>query len=237
MHGDETMNLKITKRELFIDYIPTALVAILIVVFAIIKEQTFLKTLPTLITLVVLIMSVRANRYAFLVGASNCVLYAIAYMSEAVYFSAANAVLVSMPIQIFSFFHWSRHKTGKTASQLVRMKKWQLLLSVFIIFPAWAGCYFGLSSFFEGNMALLDSLVFVLGILISTLVAFRFVEGQYFNVISCLISLAMWIFICIKEPSNINFAIISVYNLFRTVQAAVNWSLLCKRGKNEGTVI
>lgn len=227
------MKLKITKKELLVDYIPTAFAAAMIIAFAILKEQSFIKTLPTLITLVVLIMSVRANRYAFLVGASNCLLYAIAYMSEEVYFSAANAVLVSMPIQIFSFFHWSKHKAGKTASELVQMKWWQLLLSVFIIFPAWAGCYFGLSAFFEGNMALLDSLVFVLGILISTLIAFRFVEGQYFNVISCLIGLAMWILICIKDPSNINFVIISVYNLFRTVQAAVNWTLLYRRMRDE----
>ena len=227
------MNLKnISKKELFIDYIPTFLIGILIIAFAIIKQQSFINTLPTLITLVVLIMSVRANRYAFLVGAGNCVLYTVAYLSEGVYFSAASAFLVSMPIQIFSFFVWSRHKETETRSTLIRMKWWQLLLSVVVIFPAWAGCYFGLGAFFEGNMAILDSLSFVLGILISALVAFRFIEGQYFNVIACVIALVMWIFICMKTPSSINFLIISFYNLFRTVQAAVNWTLLYKKNKD-----
>ena len=227
------MKLKITKKELFIDYIPTILVGIMIIAFAIRNGQTVIKTLPTLITLVVLIMSVRANRYAFLVGASNCVLYTIAYMSEGVYFSAASAFLVSMPIQIFSFFVWSKHKSGKTKSELIRMKWWQLLLSIVVIFPAWAGCYFGISGLIGGNEPLLDSLVFVLGLLISALVAFRFIEGQYFNIISCLIGLAMWIVIFIENPSNINFVIISCYNLFRTVQATVNWTLLYIKGKNE----
>lgn len=231
------MRLTITKKELFVDYIPTLLVGIMIIVFAILNEQSFIKTLPTLITLVVLIMSVRANRFAFLVGASNCVLYTIAYISEGVYFSAANALLVSMPIQIFSFFVWSKHKSGKTSSQLIRMKWWQLLLSAVAILPAWAGCYFGLSAFFEGNMAVLDSLVFVLGILISVLIAFRLIEGQYFNLVSCIISLVMWIFICVKEPSSMNFVIISVYNLYRTAQAAVNWTLLYRRGKHEEKVV
>ncbi|MBQ8409466.1 MAG: nicotinamide mononucleotide transporter [Clostridia bacterium] len=229
--------MKITKRELWIDYVPTALAAVLIIVFAVLKEQTFLKTLPTLITLVVLIMSVRANRFAFLVGASNCVLYTIAYMGEGLYFSAASAFLVSLPIQVFSFFHWSRHKEGKTRSTLVRMKPWLLISSTVAIFPAWIGCYFGLSAFITGNYPVIDSLVFVLGILISALIAFRFVEGQYFNLASCLISLGMWIAICVDDPSNINFLIISCYNLFRTVQAAVNWSLIYKRSNNERTVI
>ena len=223
------MKLKISKKELFIDYIPTVLIGIMIIAFAIINHQSFIATLPTLITLVVLIMSVRANRYAFLVGASNCVLYGIAYIMEGVYFSAASALLVSLPIQVFSFFVWSRHKTGKTRAELIRMKWWQLALAIVAIFPAWAGCYFGISGLIGGNQPLLDSLAFVLGLLISILVAFRFIEGQYFNVISCLIALAMWIMICIETPNNVNFLIISFYNLFRTVQATVHWTFLYMR--------
>ena len=231
------MQLKITKKELFVDYIPTVLAAIMIVVFAGLKAQSFLKTLPTLITLVVMIMSVRANRFAFLVGAGNCVLYTLAYMSEGLYFSAINAFFVSMPIQIFSFFVWSRHKDGKTRSKLIMMKWWQLLTVIFAVFPAWAGGYFGLGVFFEGNMALLDSLVFVLGILISILIAFRFVEGQYFNLLSCILNLVMFILICVESPSNINFLIISVYNLFRVGQAAISWTLLYIRSKNERKLV
>lgn len=227
------MNYKVTKRELFLDYIPTALAAALIIVFAILREQTFLKTLPTLITLVVMIMSVRANRFAFLVGACNCVLYTLAYMSEEIYFSAINAFFVSMPIQIFSFFVWSRHKDGQTRSTLIRMKWWQLFLSITAIFPAWAVCYFGLGAFFEGNMVFLDSLIFILGILISVLIAFRFIEGQYFNLFSCVLNLVMFIMLCVENPSNINFLIISVYNLFRVVQAAINWTLLYLRSTHE----
>ena len=230
------MKTGITKKELFIDYIPTALAAVLIIVFAILKQQTLLKTLPTLITLIVLIMSVRANRYAFLVGASNCVLYTIAYMGEGLYFSAISAFLVSLPIQVFSFFVWSRHKEGKTRAELITMKPWLLISSIVVIFPTWAGCYFGLSAFITGNYPIIDSLCFVLGILISVQIAFRFFEGQYFNVIACLISLGMWIAICIDEPSNINFLIISCNNLFRTVQGAVNWTLIYKRSKNERAV-
>ena len=232
------MNIKnISKRELFVDYIPTVLAGILIICFAIVKEQTFLKTLPTLITLIVLLMSVHANRFAFLVGASNCVLYTLAYISEGLYFSAASAFLVSMPIQIFSFFVWSRHKEGKTKAKLARMKGWQIAVSLVACVPLWVGCYFGLSSFFDASYAEVDCLLFVLGLVVSALVAFRFVEGQYLNALSCLISLALWIVICYKDPSNINYVIISVYNLFRTVEAAINWTCLYKRRKNEGTLI
>ena len=139
--------LGITKKELFIDYLPTILTGIVMIVFAIIKEQTFFKTLPTLISLVVMLMSARANRFSFLLGASNCVLYAISYFDQKIYFSAANAFFVSLPIQICSFFLWQKHKTSKTRSRLVRMKAWQIALAVVAVLVAWAGCYFGLARF------------------------------------------------------------------------------------------
>ena len=56
------MKLKITKKELFIDYIPTILVGIMIIAFAIRNGQTVIKTLPTLITLVVLSFTSRKSR-------------------------------------------------------------------------------------------------------------------------------------------------------------------------------
>ena len=154
-------------------------------------------------------------------------------MMEGVYFSAANAFLVSMPIQIFLFFVWSKHKSGKTKSELVKMKWWQLLLAITSIFPAWAGCYFGISGLLGGTEPLLDSLVFVFGILISTLIAFRFIEGQYFNLVLCSIGLVMWIIIFLKSPSNINFLIIAAYNLFRTIQPTINWTMIYLKQKNE----
>ena len=104
------------------------------------------------------------------------------------------------------------------------------------IFPLWAGCYFGLSPLIGGNMPLWDTLLFTLGIVISLLVAFRAIEGNYLNVLSCVISLAMWIIICIEEPSNINYIIISAYNLFKVIQGTVNWTVLyCKDKKKIGS--
>ena len=223
--------MKISKKTLWVDYVPSALAAILIIVFAIWKQQSFLKTLPTLITLVVLIMSVNANRFAFLVGAGNSLLYAMAYMSEGLYFSAASAALISFPIQAVSFFLWSRHKLGKTQAALKLMNWWQLVLSVVILIPLWAGCYFGLASFFEGSYAAVDSFLFVMGIVVSVQVALRFIEGQYFNIVSCIISLFLWIVICMKSPDNINYVIISCYNIFRTVQAAITWTVVYKKQK------
>jgi len=102
------MNIKL--KKIFIDYIPMALTAVLIIVSAIINNQSFIKTLPTLVTLIVQLMSSRANRYAFLIGGTNAILYSIAPFSEGLYFSVMTCLCISSPIQYFSFFVWKRKK-------------------------------------------------------------------------------------------------------------------------------
>ena len=104
--------MKLKKRNLFIDYIPMLLTAILIIVFSFMRKQTLLKTLPTLITLVVQLLLARANRFAFLLGGANAVIYGISYLDEGLYFSMISAILISAPIQIYSFFNWSKKQTG-----------------------------------------------------------------------------------------------------------------------------
>ena len=85
------MNIKM-KRAL-IDYLPMALAAAMIITFAVWKEQTFFKTLPTLVTLAVQLLNVRVNRYAFLLGGINAVVYGIVYLTEGLYFSMISALV------------------------------------------------------------------------------------------------------------------------------------------------
>ena len=213
-----------SKRKILIDYLPSVLTGMLIIYFAIIKEQSFFKTLPTLITLVVQILNVSANRFAFLLGGTNAVIYALSYISEGVYFSFFSALFISAPIQFYSFINWSIHADKKsTALKKASVKK--LCISFFGIIAGWGICYFILTPFFK-NAAypILDSFGFSMGIAVSLLAARRYIQSQYMNIISCLVSTIMWILIAIKEPSDFNYAIISFYNLFRVIESSVIWT-------------
>ncbi|MBE6553056.1 MAG: nicotinamide mononucleotide transporter [Ruminococcaceae bacterium] len=211
-------------RKLWVDYLPMLLTACFIIYFAVAREQSFIKTLPTLITLVVQLLLVRVNRYAFLLGGTNALIYGISYFSEGLYFSLISAVLISAPIQYFSFFHWSK-KQNKTARVLRRLSVPRLLLALFATVAGWLGCHFALSPFFaSASYPLLDSFLFATGITVSLLAAFCFVESQYLNIIASTISLALWILLTIHDPKNFNYIIISVYNLLRIIEASVHWT-------------
>ena len=212
-------------RTWLINYIPTLMAAALILYFAVLREQSLLKTLPTLITLCVQLLLVSANRYAFLLGGTNALLYGAAYFSEGLYFSTVSAVLISAPIQLFSFIRWGKNRRTDKTTALKRLngRAWGIVIAAIAV--GFVLCYFLLAPFFAGaNYPMLDALSFTLGIVVSLLAAFRYVESQYISAVSTCLSIVMWVMIARSAPENFNYVIISVYNCFRVTQAACGWT-------------
>jgi len=222
-------------KKIFIDYIPMALTAALIIVFAFINKQSFIKTLPTLVTLAVQLMMTRANRFAFLVGGTNAILYSIAPWQEKLYFSVVSSLFISAPIQYFSFFNWRRKRRAANSrnTELKMLGTLKVICVIAATFAAWVPCYFLLRPFFSGPLAILDSLGFVWGIAVSLLSAFRYIDSQYLNIFGCTISIATWFIICLESPNNFNYLIISFYNLFMVTKAAINWTKQYRSDKKE----
>lgn len=86
-----------------------------------------------------------------------------------------------------------------------------------------------------GRFVWLDCLCFVGGLAVTLLAAFGYADAQYLNISCCVVTLAMWIAVCIENPENVNFVIISIYNLYKVTQMAINWTKISKSGgkKNE----
>ena len=212
-------------RTWLINYIPTLMAAVLILYCTVGLEQSLLKTLPTLITLCVQLLLVSANRYAFLLGGTNALLYGAAYFSEGLYFSTVSAVLISAPIQLFSFIRWGKNRRTDKTTALKRLngRAWGIVIAAIAV--GFVLCYFLLAPFFAGaNYPMLDALSFTLGIVVSLLAAFRYVESQYISAVSTCLSIVMWVMIARSAPENFNYVIISVYNCFRVTQAACRWT-------------
>lgn len=214
-----------TKQKHLLNHIPLAVAACLILYFAVLREQSFLKTLPTLITLVVQVLLVTANRYAFLLGGTNALLYTFVYLTDRLYFSAVSALFISFPVQIFSFFHWGRHKTEKNRTALKALSRAKRMLFLCILLVGYCICFFGLSRFFtDAVYPQLDILCFTLGTAVTFLSALRFIESQYVSLCSSVIQTIMRILITADSPENCNYVIISVYNCFRITQAVIGWT-------------
>ena len=219
-----TRNDKI-KKYFWMDYLPMAATAILIIIMAVWKQQSFIKTLPTLITLVVQIMLVRANRAAFLVGGVNSMLYAFSYFSETLYFQAFSAAAISMPLQIYTYFNWKKNSTGNKPHLRELSPVGKLFVSGCIVL-VWLLCTKFFGERIDSDYAVLDILLFFMGVAATVLSAIRYVDARYISLISCVIDVCLWVIIVVKEPQNVNYVIISIYNLYRGVETLITWSRL-----------
>ena len=228
------MKKTINHKKMWLEWVPMGVCAVAILTCAFVFGQKWYKVLPTLNTLVILLLSARVDRRSFLLGGLNAALYGIGYLGEGLYFSVINCLLVSMPLQLFSFFHWKKHADGKSTK--LRTLGWRgeiIVISLTIV--GCLCCYWFLLPFFAGEkQAALDIFLFVIGLVITVLSMLRYVEAPYYNLISAGANLVMWTLICVGNIADLNYLIMAAYSLFRVVQSVITWTKQYRKSKREG---
>ena len=230
------MKRNINHKKIWLECVPIGICAIAILTCAFVFKQKWYKVLPTLNTLIILLLSARVDRRSFLIGGLNAAFYGIGFFTEGLYFSVINCLLVSMPLQLFSFFNWKKHADGNSAK--LRTLGWRgeaVVISSTVV--GCQLCYWLLLPFFEGGQqqVMLDIFLFVIGLVITVLALLRYVETPYYNLISAIANVVMWVSICTGNIANINYLIMAAYSLFRVAQSAITWTKQYQKSKKRGS--
>ena len=224
------------RKKIWLEWVPIGICAVAILTCAFVFEQKWYKVLPTLNTLIILLLSAHVDRRSFLIGGLNAAFYGIGFWTEGLYFSVINCLVVSMPLQLFSFFNWKKHADG--TSTKLRSLGWKGQLAV--VFSLAVGCllcYWFLLPFFGGGQkqAALDIFLFVIGLIITVLSMLRYVEAPYYNLISAAANLTMWSLICVGNVANLNYLIMAAYSFFRVAQSAISWTKQYRKNQKESS--
>lgn len=227
------MKHKLDHKKIWLEWVPMGVCAVAILTCAFVFGQKWYKVLPTLNTLIILLLSARVDRRSFLLGGLNAAFYGVGYFTEGLYFSVINCLLVSMPLQLFSFFNWKKHADGNSTK--LRTLGWKgEIVVVSLTVVGCLCCHWFLLPFFAGEkQAALDIFLFVIGLVITVLSMLRYVEAPYYNLISSMANLIMWILICTQNIADLNYLIMAAYSFFRVVQSAINWTKQYQKGKRE----
>lgn len=227
------MKHKLDHKKIWLEWVPMGVCAVAILTCAFVFGQKWYKVLPTLNTLIILLLSARVDRRSFLLGGLNAAFYGVGYFTEGLYFSVINCLLVSMPLQLFSFFNWKKHADGNSTK--LRTLGWKgEIVVVSLTVVGCLCCHWFLLPFFAGEkQAALDIFLFVIGLVITVLSMLRYVEAPYYNLISSMANLVMWLLICTQNIADLNYLIMAAYSFFRVVQSAINWTKQYQKGKNE----
>lgn len=107
---------------------------ILITATALIYSEDGFIIVPLYVSLAIMLLQSKANRYAFLLGGINSLLYAGVYAYTGLYAMAAYAALVSCPLQLVTFLNWSKRPYGNaTVFKKLSLKNKVILFASFVV--------------------------------------------------------------------------------------------------------
>ena len=208
---------KFSWRKIQPMWILMAATFIAITVTGIIFKQSWFRMVPLYVSLVIGFLQSKANRYAPLMGGINSLLYAVVYWSLSLYGSAAYALLVSCPIQLVTFVRWSKH-AYKHSTEFRRMTSKQRLWTAILMAVSFAVLYVILAKAGSGYQ-ILDNASTLMGILVSFLTMFAFIEYASLGLLSGVISIALNLQITLAEPAQITYLIFSLYSFVCVTRA------------------
>ena len=185
------------------------------------------KILPLFNSLFIVMMQAKANRYAYILGGINSILYAIIYIFTGLYALAMYAFCFSFPIGLLTFFRWNKNSYEKSTRFSSMNTKWRLLtaLAFFAVF----GITILVLRLLGSDFALLDTSVSLLGILVSILTMLARVEYAPLWLLSSVLSLALNIQVTISDITFFPYTISATYNLICTATALFNVFRLYKK--------
>ena len=204
---------------------------LLITVTAVIFGQRWYRVLPLYISLFVMIMQTHANRYNFLLGGANSLLYAIVYYALGLYGMAIYAVTVSFPLQILTFIRWNKHAYGNS-TVLKRLSNKTRVICLVGFITVWVICYIILSQFGSGYV-LLDNTLTILGIAGTICSLCSLIEFPFIQIVSNVLSIVLYITMMRDDPAQITFLIYSVYSLVCCTIALMYMSKLYKKQRSQ----
>jgi len=191
--------------------VPITLVGIIIsMILCFDKPSQIVTALPLFVSIVIMMLQSEANRYAFLLGSLNSILYGVVYFSFDLPSSALSALAMSFPIQMITFIRWNKRKY-KNSTVFAKLS-WPMrglgvlvgVIAVFVLNIALART--------GSDYLLLDNIANVIGIFIYVLTFFSFIEYPVLQFVSLFISSINYIIVA--TDGNLTIVPHLVYNIY-----------------------
>ncbi len=204
---------------------------IAILTTGILTKQNFFLMVPLFISLFVMSFQSEANRYGSLMGAINSLIYTAAYTYMGVYGSAVSALLLSFPMQLMTFFNWKKHAYKKTVIFKQMSNKMRIVSTVGVL-ALWAVVALILYRL-KYEYAIFDSILFLLGIVVSVLTLLAYIEYTYLWIVQAVVGLFLNVQMIINDYSQATYFVYGIYALYCVIGAFINVRKFYKEQQNE----
>ncbi len=202
-------------KKMLFPLVLTAVSAFLITVSGIVFKQEIFRIIPLYISLFVGVLQMKANRFSYLIGCINCLIYTVAYTSIGLYASAASALFFSAPMQLITFWSWNKKSYKRsTKFRSLNVKGWILIVVAFTV--SFFVVNFVLNSV-DSSYAIIESVATLVGIVTSILSLLCYREYSWTMVVSAVMTLALYIVVAIDDPAQITYTVYAINSMICVV--------------------
>ncbi len=204
--------MNITKKEILKNKKFWVIICMFIAITTtgIIFGQKWYRILPLYISLFVMMMQAKANRYGYIIGGLNAVLYAIVNVSLKLYAAAVSAFFFSFPMQIFTFILWNK-RAYKQSTEFRKFSKKQSIIFYALLVIVWIIAFFATENS-DSPYRILDNTSSILGIAVTIICLFSFIEYTYLQLVSSVLTIFLYIQMITDNPAQITYLIYSCYS-------------------------
>lgn len=204
-----------------VTYALIAITFVLITLLGIKYPQNMLNTAPLYVSIIVMLLQTRVNRYAFLIGGLNSLLYAAVYFYYGLYGSAFYAITVSFVLQIATFINWGRNSYKKTSTVFKAMGAKKFSIFAVIFMACWLVCYYVFKKLGSSH-TLLDNSIMLIGIVTTFMTMFAYVEWTYLQLLNGIISVVLYAGMIKENPEMTAYLVFTVYSIICTFETLLN---------------
>lgn len=215
------------KKHLTVKNFIIAITFVLILVTSILTKQKFIVIFPVFISLFIMASQADANRYSYLGGGLNAIIYTGIYMYLGLYASAASAILFSFPMQLLTFINWKK-KSYRSSTVFKKMSSKVRIVITTLFALSFSVLYIVLKSI-GSEYAILDNVSTLIGIMVSVLTMLAYIEYSYIWLLSGVLQIVLNLRVMMNnQPEHITYVIFSVYSMYCIIMAFINVRKLYK---------
>ncbi|MBP3284114.1 MAG: nicotinamide mononucleotide transporter [Clostridia bacterium] len=164
----------------------------------------------------------KQERFAYLFGVLNVILYAFVMFQKSIYISAAYNILYSLPVLIYGFIYWGKVQDSQN-SGVKYLTRPQKIFTFCLCVVLMVG--FALLSKFvlKGENVVLDAIVSVSACVATFLMAKKYMEQWILFIIANFFGVLLFLQVNFHDVSNIELLLMWCIYFVNSIYGAVHW--------------
>lgn len=207
-------------------YIYSTIVLVIALAACIYQNNSLIVVITTISGIIYVLLNAKVNKYGFVFGIINILLYGIILLNQKIYGGAIYNIVYGFPMLVYGYIIYSRDEKKKQIGIKTidsKVRTWAIvILTIVIAITAYV------LSLLNSNLVIIDSITIILGASGIYLASNKYKEQWIVWIIANTMNTIMWTILTIKNIENLPILVMWLVCLVNSIYGFFHWNKLNK---------